>query len=122
MRLHDGTMAWLDAGDLAVELRGEATAEIEGALVHGEIYIAPEQMVTKPAGVAGVVIGTRPISLMEEDCAALPGADLPALGQPVRVGAVHGVIGALDPVGRRMTVVGRDGVATEFSVDDIDVD
>ena len=118
-RLRDGTMAWLDAGDLNVGLLDEARAEIGGAVVTGNVYVAPEQVLAAPDHVDGVLIATRSIDRTDGDCGRLPGADLPVLGQRALTGTVRGMIVALDPVRRRVTIAGPDGESIESSVDDI---
>lgn len=109
VRLLDGRVVWLDAGHTAVAPLDHVTAWMDGSTSQGEVFLAPHQMLTAPEHIDGMLTRVIPRSPVEAECDRLPGAELPALAQRVAWDGMPAGVVALDPVGRRVTIVLVDG-------------
>jgi hypothetical protein len=119
VRLDDGRTVWLDARDLTVVALDRATAQLDGSEWEGEVFVAPEQMVSPPDGVDGLLTQSQPPSLSEDTCGHLPGSEFPTLGQTVQGEGIAGTVVALDPAERRVTIAHSGGAETVLSLGDL---
>ena len=112
VRLKGGRVVWLDAGTISVAPLDCATADVDGNACQGEVFVAPEQLLSPPNRIDGRLLESHPPAPAKQDCDHLPGAQLPVLGQAMRWGAVRGAVMALDPANDRVTIAHGDGSQT----------
>jgi hypothetical protein len=108
VRLPDGRAVWLDAGGLPVSPLDRVVAEVEGAEATGEVFVAPDQLLTSlpPDGSISRVLPPKPDAL---DCSGLPGASMPPLGTRVSTAEGSGTVIGVDAVHGTVTVQREDG-------------
>jgi hypothetical protein len=119
VRLIGGSAVWLDAGDLSAAPLDRATVRIDGSIRAGEVFVAPEQVLSPPDRVDGLLVESHAPQAGDEDCDYLPGAELPTLGQAVQWGSIRGTVVALDPVEDRVTIEHSGDTQMVISLGDI---
>lgn len=119
VRLNTGRAVWLDAGELSVTPLDRATAQVDGSNQEGEVFVAPHQVWAPPERIDGLLLASQPPVLADDDCDHIPGAELPALGQAVQWGDIHGVVVELDPVEKLVTIAHQGDERTVVPLSDI---
>jgi hypothetical protein len=112
-------VVWLDAGTLSVAPLDWATALVGGNALEGEVFVAPEQLLSPPDQIDGRLLESRAAVPADRDCNYLPGAELPVLGQAVQWGAIRAAVVALDPANDRVTIAPGDGGQTVVPLKDL---
>jgi hypothetical protein len=119
VRLEDGLVVWLDAGDFSIAPLGHVTAHLAAGDEEGQVFVTPEQILSPPTRIDGVIIHYYSPVQSDQVCTDLPGSEFPTLGETVRRGDVSGIVIALDPVERRVTIAPEDAAPLVVSLDDI---
>lgn len=104
VRLDDGRLVWVDAGELELQPLDQVVVEFDGREYQGQVMIAPEALI-RPVQPTGRIAGISPRDSADTDCSDLPGADMPPLGTRV----AGEIVMAVDAVKRTITVEGTDG-------------
>ncbi len=111
-------MVWLDADEAGIVPLSRVSVRLVDGDTHGEVFVTPEEFLTPPAHLDGIVVESRPPLPPDPDCAYLPGSEFPALGEMVQQGEVEGIVVALDPVQRQVTISAENGSPTLVPWDD----
>jgi hypothetical protein len=108
VELDGGRLVWAST-TTPLELLDRIVLHLPEGEIEGTVLVAPGQLLRAPAGASGKVLRVLPRSTLESLCAALPGADMPPLGTRFTSEAVSGLVTALDPVARTLSVTPDDG-------------
>jgi hypothetical protein len=119
VRLADGRMVWLDAGDLALVPLSQVKVRLPGGDEPGEVFVSPAELLSPPSHIDGLLIEAHDPRRPEGDCSELPGSEFPALGETVRRAGGEGTVVALDPAERRITIAHGADALTVVMLDDV---
>lgn len=111
-------MIWADAGELEPALSDRVVVRLPEGELSGRVHVAAAQWLAPPGAVDGIVttVERQTVARVEED---IPGADMPPLGTRARVGGVEGLVTAIDPVHRLVTVTPETGEPVTALVTDL---
>jgi hypothetical protein len=100
-------MVWADAAGVPAEPLDRVLLVVKDAEQEGIIVVAPDQWVAAPVETNAII---KAVERREpKDDGSLPGADMPGLGTHLRSEEVEGVVTAIDPVARTVTMTSDGG-------------
>lgn len=101
--LSDCRLVWVDT-DVPVAAFEPVLVYLPEGERDGIVVVATGQLLTSCPGTVGRLVARRSSTLEDHDCDDLPAADLPPLGATIDVAGTPGVVIAVDPVRRTVTI------------------
>ncbi len=116
--LDDRRLIWADSGDLEPETGERVSARLPDGDYSGTVYVAAGQWLSPPDRIDGIVLRVEP-ETVEPHSDEIPGADMPPLGSAARTDGMEGIVTAIDPVRRLVTLSPEEGDSTVLPVSEL---